>query len=454
MRRGISLLEVLVAIFITAVGLLAVAALIPVGTFYVGEANKNVRGWDMAQVAYRAITVHDMLDRNRWVDGGGFPAQQPGEVFVIDPIYFARNGGIWQTPITSQPQCWFPYAAADSVEQGLPRPYQVARLSINAWSNGKAVLLTTDTPPRRLPIPMTSAAPAMFAEPFDDQNGNGVRDGGEPFRDLPTAAARLNVPLGNGRWDDRSHFAEKVFSGRDDLVFTAPADRQQRPFPVNMVEPYTDANSDGAWQPGEPFTDLNGNGQWDNQSVVDPSAGDYSWMITGEFGQLNERSCSISVVVFYMRQVSFAPLAAIPGERTVFADLQDGTAEGGRYALLHYTASSPGATDYLNIKAGEWIALHGVLNSTPPRKTLRWHRIVSVGDIEDDLPVAGQPQVKRRRVVLAGPDIDARLAGNLYIDQHSGAIDPQYPGVDSPTIHATLVPGVVNVFSRTVQTGR
>lgn len=32
---------------------------------------------------------------------------------------------------------------------------------------------------------------------------------------------------------------------------------------VGKPEPYTDVNSNGAYDPGEPFTDVNGNGSWD-----------------------------------------------------------------------------------------------------------------------------------------------------------------------------------------------
>lgn len=40
------------------------------------------------------------------------------------------------------------------------------------------------------------------------------------------------------------------------LVYTSFAN-------VGEPEPYTDVNSNGAYDPGEPFTDVNGNGSWD-----------------------------------------------------------------------------------------------------------------------------------------------------------------------------------------------
>lgn len=389
MKRGISLLEVLIAIFVTAVGLLACAALIPVGSFQIGEANKNTRAWDLAQAASRQIRVQDMLNPQRWTDGGGFPAPSPGNTFAIDPYYFARNGGIYATPITSQPECWFPCPAAEDVTGGaFPRVYQVPRLTLTTWGG--------------------SSTPAMLAEPYSDSDGNGKHDSGEPFRNLPIGSA--------GPWDDRSMFAERMFTGHDDLVFNVPDDRQLRPTPT--VNSFSKETAD---------------------------SGDYSWMVTASADPLNPSRQQLSIVVFHKRPVLYDPSAETPSERTVFADV-DGD---GRSALLYYTAGP--TTNYLDIKSGSWLLLTGTLLSG--QKVARWYRVVAVGDPEDDTPAS--TYMRRRRVTLAGPDAQLQerdrtgaIIGPLFVDRNTATPDPAQPTLDLPTFHATIVTGVANVFER------
>src|SRR5688500_2699703 len=64
--RGISLLEVLFAIFVLAVGLLGLAAMVPVGKFQVSEANHADRSVAIGLAAHREIKVRDYLDAEGW----------------------------------------------------------------------------------------------------------------------------------------------------------------------------------------------------------------------------------------------------------------------------------------------------------------------------------------------------------------------------------------------------
>lgn len=415
MRRAVSLLEVLIAIFVTAVGLLAVASLIPVGGFYVGEANKSVRGWDLAQAATRQQHVRGMLDPQNWQDAFGVGPTWDS-AFAIDPYFFAQNGGVYATTQANaqgDQRYWFPYQSRDDVNQGgVPSAYQVQRLTIRTWRKG----------------------PAMMSDPWNDANGNGVRDTGEAYNDLD----------GNGAWDDRRALIDSLFTGRDDTVFTQPEDKQLRPFPTNMVEPYDDTDSDGTYDVGEQFADLNGNGQRDNYASVGTSTGDYSWFITvspAHYPQ-NTGAYVVSTVVCYKRPGYMDPASESPTERTVFADIED----DGRTALLYYTRTQE--SEYLNIKSGSWVLLTGRSeqlfpnpNPGPPaqvrRKSLWWCRVLSVGEQD----ISGT-QV---RVTLGGPDVqqfDGLSGLPLYFDENAGA---------PPTIHATIFPGVVNVFERTVE---
>ena len=80
-RRGISLLEVLISIFVITVGLLGLASLVTVGGFTVVEAGKADHAGMCGRAALREIKIRNMLDRNYWSDAN------PGTgAFAIDPI--------------------------------------------------------------------------------------------------------------------------------------------------------------------------------------------------------------------------------------------------------------------------------------------------------------------------------------------------------------------------------
>ena len=84
-RRGISLLEVLVSIFILSVGLLGVAALIPIGKLSLVETNISDRTGACGRAALREIKIRRLLDPNNW---NSTPAST---TFAIDPLGF-NNG--------------------------------------------------------------------------------------------------------------------------------------------------------------------------------------------------------------------------------------------------------------------------------------------------------------------------------------------------------------------------
>ena len=78
-----SLLEVLAAIGVLSIGLLGLAALLPVGRYTLAEATKADRGGQCGRAALRDVVVRRMLDYHNWYD----PTQGK---FVNDPSY---NGG-------------------------------------------------------------------------------------------------------------------------------------------------------------------------------------------------------------------------------------------------------------------------------------------------------------------------------------------------------------------------
>lgn len=86
-RSGISLLEVLIAIFVLSIGLLGIAALIPLGKLAMMETEKSDRTGACGRAALRDVKVRRMLEPTGWCN---VPAPVPN-IFVIDPLYYAAN---------------------------------------------------------------------------------------------------------------------------------------------------------------------------------------------------------------------------------------------------------------------------------------------------------------------------------------------------------------------------
>ncbi len=103
-RAGVSLMEVLISIFVLMVGLLGVAALIPVGGSEIREAVKADRSAALGTAALREIQARRMLEAFRWAEdspatripmwigGTGFDIDTSIRHVMIDPLYVQANG--------------------------------------------------------------------------------------------------------------------------------------------------------------------------------------------------------------------------------------------------------------------------------------------------------------------------------------------------------------------------
>lgn len=94
-RRGISLLEILVAIFILSIGLLGVAALIPVGNSEVIKASIAHRSAETGLRAFREMKLRGYLNPQNWLasgqavvdpETGVMKPEFAGQTLVIDPL--------------------------------------------------------------------------------------------------------------------------------------------------------------------------------------------------------------------------------------------------------------------------------------------------------------------------------------------------------------------------------
>ena len=111
-RAGISLLEVLISIFVLTVGLLGIAAVIPIGRVEILQTQIADRSSTLGRDAHRELYVREYLNPNHWlvlwpdddvadpwppssttaiVCPNWFRPAVAGESFAIDPLYIARN---------------------------------------------------------------------------------------------------------------------------------------------------------------------------------------------------------------------------------------------------------------------------------------------------------------------------------------------------------------------------
>ncbi len=117
MRRGLTLLEVLISMFVLVVGILSVLALVAAAGFRVKQAEADDRATAMGAAMLANIEIRDYCDPERWMktDGTAFNTSATGTwPVVIDPLYTAINSG------TSGIE-WFPVQAGTAPFPNLTR---------------------------------------------------------------------------------------------------------------------------------------------------------------------------------------------------------------------------------------------------------------------------------------------------------------------------------------------
>lgn len=93
-RTGISLLEVLISAFVITIGLLGVAALMPVGHLQTARGARADRAGAMSRMAFRDFKVRGMAQVGNWVSSNGAAySANNGQAVAIDPLYLANNSG-------------------------------------------------------------------------------------------------------------------------------------------------------------------------------------------------------------------------------------------------------------------------------------------------------------------------------------------------------------------------
>jgi hypothetical protein len=418
-RLGISLTEVLIAMGILTVGLLGVAAVFPVGSFYMHKAEIADRGSAIAQSVMNDIVTKGMLNPNSWVvmvpgprvtttrvwntgfqyDSKYCPSGAPTPGTFTRPFALSLNESLLQAAGTNDTTLvGKQFGAAFVID-----PLGVSAMTYANVSGGAN--MGTNVIARGFPgsiYQFGNTATTLY-------NNAWLAWGSSTSNTWPIR--RVTFQQGDG-WQMSPAIAEQNFRGNDDLTTDFPK-RDDRPAQQN----------------------------WDVTPVgsgVAPLArkwtGDYSWIVTvvptttaardGMARDPEGNAYDVSVVVFYKRPLPVAlpqgtqpALEASAGERAVRAKIVSTGLNGGEI-LLEKIAGDSILTEpdpFTGLKSGQWIMLCGphpnsnaISDNTTsgswrgePQFVMNWYQVLS---IESESNGVITDPTNQRLLAVRGPE--------------------------------------------------
>jgi hypothetical protein len=404
LRRGISLLEVLISMFVLLFGLMGVAAVFPVGNHYAGRGEQFDRGTALAEATMADLKARGMLKPEAWLYGA-LPGSTndygvPGDYRVIQPNVIA----------------------------GAPTPRYLADAFNNVGVNGAGHAFVLD------PLGQAAGRGALndldvfpiayfdnmnptgeFTNPANSTNAlnpwlppgtsppYGVLGDRWPIRRLTLPSTNVATPMMTVA------VAETTFRLHDDVTNELPK-QDDRP----GIQRWTAVDRNAT--PTQNYAA-------DDTLLARQYAGNYSWIATivpttvGGVNALQPISpqfgselYEVSVAVFNKRELT--PSAA--SERSIAAVMNFGN-ELVISAANNNTDAVDNAVD--GIRAGNWVAVAGVHQGTG-QFLMKWYRILSIDDeSQPNWPADGGTgsgaNYAIRRLMLDGPEWPLNSNTNL-----------------------------------------
>jgi Tfp pilus assembly protein PilV len=461
-RLGLSLTEVLIAMGILTVGLLSVASIFPVGSFYMQKAEISDRGSAIAQSVMNDVMTRGMLNPRSW--------------YVISPSPGITTIGSWNTNFTPDGKySWwqgkkdgtFTRPFALSLSEALNQPTAATDRTLIAKQFGTAYVIDP------LYVSLMSFPPNNDQPPNVWANAPGTLFPAIAYYDFGWyASAPAWVPWTGGassyngyEWPIRrvtfrqsssglrmdATTAGHYFRGNDDLATDLPA-RDDRP----GIQLWETAN-------GTPLAR-----QWN---------GDYSWIVSvapttnaardGMASNPESYNYDVSVVVFYKRvlpdsaDITYKAANNAPklkeayhsamgaSERVVKANVVSTGLNGGELLLTDWgdfydMSGVKKSNAFDRLKTGQWVMLcgpHPNSSASEPRFALNWYQVVSVEAAQSGM--YGYDQNYTQRLVT--------LRGSQWPWQ---PIDPTNAvGAASPSnaLCVGICPGAVAVHTKTMR---
>lgn len=387
MRRGVSILEVMIAILVVSIGLLAALTVFPVAA----HLAKKGEIADVSAVHGRAA-VHE-FDARRMRDPSFWMAWNP-----------ATSAHQPYAPVFSESYCIDPRAIAAPANSSAAAQVAIGAFPYSASATQpKMRRLTLDRQDANIVIPPAPAPPPSPPSPGG---------GGFTFIPQPYPGGINPGPVPSG-FPMSAALANSIFVFEDDLTFSRPADRS---FPAI--------------------------GHFANGRRT--SGGHFSWMAT--LTPIGDTEYVLSIVVFHDRPADMT--AGDPlHERVVHCDFNDagGLGWAGGEVFLSWdapqtTANNDAARDVLKVRSGQWIMLAGFAPTAAGGESTycRWYRVTEADNEPEYHSAEGHYAIAAS---LAGPDWDV-TPGYRTLYGESGT-----PG--TPPI-AVLMSGAVAVYERTI----
>lgn len=390
-RNGISLTEVLIALGILTVGLLGVASVFPVGSWYMQKATIADQGSAIAQSVMNDAVTRGWLNPNSWyvmvprvrstTPLSPPPATPPGwsQGFQCDGKYCPSA-----TPILSTFTRPFAAALGEAISQQaaatdatiinkqLGAAYVIDPMGVAAMAVPNGVALSNK---------YAYSFPASMNQLGGSTSGNLYNTAWQAWGNSPVDTwpiRRATIQQADG-WQLSPALASAMCSGTDDLAVDLPK-RDDRPAMQNW-----DVYKPTTASPSLPMAR-----QW---------TGDFSWMMTvvpttmaarnGMASNPEGYDYQVSVVVFHKRGLptSYATSNAEAYnnsalERGVRAKVLSTGPNGGELLLQGFgNNDSTTENPFSQLKTGNWIMLcgpHPNSSDSSPKFVLNWYQVLSI----------------------------------------------------------------------------
>lgn len=446
-RRGITLIEVMMSTMVVSLGILGLASLIPLGTHLTNRGTEADRVAIVGERALHELKIRGGLNPSRWfIPGDNDPTGTPGpneislssarlpvrQPYMIDPMFF---GGTYGTDVS---RTKFPYSTTLALGSGNTF-YETNNKSMQMWR----ISLNT-TPGSSVAMSLPQAKLGFQSD--DDLAAERPSDG-----ELPAFQTFFNRPAGAvaggpNVYGDIKRQAKGDYAW---MVMLVPeAYDQSRVSYLPAANPNVSPNSPNESDPMQPpinTEDFSGLGR---ANLLGATLNDVA---TDEY---------TAHVLVTKKRAGGIPQGAIPATINAASSKELKTSErivevasfigSGGYSTgevqLQCAATSREDAEDITLKLanGDWICLARRLprtagmmyprgNNFPRGDIYQWYRVVMVDEVIDSTGSAtGTVGPFTRRVTISGPDW-ASLGG---------ALDPT---------HAIIVDGVVGVYTKRVR---
>ena len=400
-QRAITLVEVLISMGILTIGLLSVAALFPVGGYYMRQGEVQDRGAAVAKAAFADIVARGMLKPESWkMWRDDAPGSMNFTGAVTDEIRKELTKLDRQQTFSAAP-LGRPTPEMEMVKE-IGSTFVLDPLAVASVTSSDKVNYLK--PIRHFPA---RTFPTYMGNNFTSgQNKWATWGGSWPVRRITVGGLNPAEPLS-------STLAESLLSSHDDLVTESPGA----------------SNSVGIqqWESGASGT------------LKRSWKGDYSWIVTicpSTHEAHNDIALDpsahkyhVSVVVFYKRPVltsrsqdpSRTDLTRddveknrdnlVETERSARGIILSSSSSGGEI-LLEQPGQLPDEEIFEELKAGQWLMLSGPHPSSRDDRPMffsRWYRVVAVEGKHSPVDSYSRKEgnknrpMQRRLVTLRGP---------------------------------------------------